>query len=226
MTADWDQPVEQMARQIDDLRLTLRNLHETQNKLKPELETITGELAELLTKSDQKQYSLVEFPRILKSILSSKHVAAMVYGPDGDKLLFNDRAQELTAFGDQHGNGFFKTDGLTPYPENELPWLLALQGKHTGDTELVVRRPGYAKPNWLRVSTTLLKDEQSGTVGGVVAFLVDITEHISIVNELTSICRELEQRLDRMTIAHKELEMLSTKLAQVRSMDLALEAEG
>jgi HPt (histidine-containing phosphotransfer) domain-containing protein len=59
-----------------------------------------------------------------------------------------------------------------------------------------------------------------------VAFLVDITEHISIVNELTSICRELEQRLDRMTIAHKELEMLSTKLAQVRSMDLALEAEG
>ena len=177
-----------------------------------------------MTRSDQCQYSLVEFPRILKTIVASKHVAAMVYGPDGEKLLFNELAQELTDFGKQPDCGFFKSDGHTPYPENELPWHLCLAGKTTGDTELVIKRPGHEKPSWLRVSTTLLQDKDSGTVGGVIAFLVDITEHISIVNELTSICRELEQRLDRMTIAHKELEMLSTKLAQVRSMDLALEA--
>lgn len=227
MTTDWDQPVEQTARQIDDLRSTLKNLHETQNKLKPQLDTITSELNALLSSSDnnQKRYSLVEFPRILKTILTCKDVAAMVYGPDGEMLLYNERAQEMTNFAGEAGAGFYKADGATPYPEFELPWHLCLQGKITGDTELLVKHPGKDRPSWVRVSTTLLKDEQTGTVGGVVAFLVDISEHVAIVNELTHICRELEQKLDRMTIAHKELEMLSTKLAQVRAMDLALERD-
>jgi hypothetical protein len=39
---------------------------------------------------------------------------------------------------------------------------------------------------------------------------------------LSAICSELEQKLNNFTLASKELEMLSSKLSQVRSQDMEL----
>ena len=78
------------------------------------------------------------------------------------------------------------------------------------------------QPLWLRVTVSTLSGAESGEIGGAIAFLADITEHVAVVNELSSICSELEQKLNNFTLASKELEMLSRKLSQVRSQDMEL----
>ncbi len=229
MTVEWEAPVQRLILQLDDLKITLKGIDQTKNQLRPELERMTIELTGLLSAQNSRVEPLLEFPRILKSILSNKHVGAMVFGADGEKLLFNDRAQYLLAGslnadeGDAHG--LFKTDGTTHLTDKELPWAEALSGsvRKLEDTEIIVKRPGQPdRPLWLRVTVSTLAGPESGEIGGVIAFLVDITEHVAVVNELSNLCGELEQRLDNITLASKELDMLSRKLTRVRSQDIEL----
>ena len=226
---EWEAPVQRLILQLDDIKITLKGIDQTKNQLRPELERMTIELTSLLGAQNSRVEPLLEFPRILKSILSNKQVGAMVFGTDGEKLLFNDRAQYLLAGslhadeGDSHG--IFKTDGVTHLTDKELPWAEALSGtaKKLEDSELIVKRPGQTdRPMWLRVTVSNLSGPESGEIGGVIAFLADITEHVAVVNELTNLCGELEQRLDNITLASKELDMLSRKLTRVRSQDIEL----
>lgn len=232
MIGEWEAPVQRLTQQLEDLKLTLKSIDQSKNQLRPELERMTIELTSLLGAQNSKVEPLLEFPRILKSILSNKKVGAMVFGPDGEKLLYNERAQHLLSglgdFNDLNHNrdfGFFKADGATHYQGKELPWVEALSGhaKKLEDTEMIVKRPGKEdQPIWLRVTVSTLAGAESGEIGGAIAFLADITEHVAVVNELSAICSELEQKLNNFTLASKELEMLSRKLSQVRSQDMEL----
>lgn len=231
MIGEWEAPVQRLAQQLDDLKLTLKSIDQSKNQLRPELERMTIELTGLLVAKNSKVEPLLEFPRILKSILSNKQVGAMVFGPDGEKLLYNERAQFLlSGLGDitdpqNRDYGFFKGDGATHFQGKELPWVEALSGntKKLEDTEMIVKRPGKEEqPLWLRVTVSTLAGSESGEIGGAIAFLADITEHVAVVNELSAICSELEQKLNNFTLASKELEMLSRKLSQVRSQDMEL----
>lgn len=231
MIGEWEAPVQRLAQQLEDLKLTLKSIDQSKNQLRPELERMTIELTGLIGAKNSKVEPLLEFPRILKSILSNKQVGAMVFGPDGEKLLYNERAQFLlSGLGDitdpqNRDYGFFKGDGATHFQGKELPWVEALSGntKKLEDTEMIVKRPGKEdQPLWLRVTVSTLAGAESGEIGGAIAFLADITEHVAVVNELSAICGELEQKLNNFTLASKELEMLSRKLSQVRSQDMEL----
>lgn len=230
MIGEWEAPVQRLTQQLEDLKLTLKSIDQSKNQLRPELERMTIELTSLLGAQNSKVEPLLEFPKILKSILSNKKVGAMVFGPDGEKLLYNERAQHLLAglgdFNDHnHDFGFFKADGATHFNGKELPWVEALNGhtKKLEDTEMIVKRPGKEdQPVWLRVTVSTLAGAETGEIGGAIAFLADITEHVAVVNELSAICSELEQKLNNFTLASKELEMLSRKLSQVRSQDMEL----
>ncbi|MDP3507041.1 MAG: response regulator [Candidatus Melainabacteria bacterium] len=232
MIGEWEAPVQRLSQQLDELKLTLKSIDQSKNQLRPELERMTIELTSLLGAQNSKVEPLLEFPKILKSILSNKKVGAMVFGPDGEKLLYNERAQHLlSGLGDfnekgpNRDSGFFKADGATQFQSKELPWFEALSGhaKKLEDTEMIVKRPGKEdQPVWLRVTVSTLAGAESGEIGGAIAFLADITEHVAVVNELSAICSELEQKLSNFTLASKELEMLSRKLSQVRSQDMEL----
>ncbi len=231
MIGEWEAPVQRLTQQLEEVKLTLKSIDQSKDQLRPELERMTIELTSLLGAKNSKVEPLLEFPRILKSILSNKKVGALVFGPDGEKLLYNERAQTLLSgigeLGDSGHDavGFFKADGSTHFQGKELPWVEALSGqpKKLEDTEMIVKRPGKEdQPLWLRVTVSTLAGAESGEIGGAIAFLADITEHVAVVNELSAICGELEQKLNNFTLASKELEMLSRKLSQVRSQDMEL----
>ena len=232
MIGEWEAPVQRLTQQLDELKLTIKSIDQSKDQLRPELERMTIELTSLIGAKNSKVEPLLEFPRILKSILSNKKVGALVFGPDGEKLLYNERAQallsgigELADSGHDRDFGFFKPDGSTHFQGKELPWVEALSGqpKKLEDTEMIVKRPGKEdQPLWLRVTVSTLAGAETGEIGGAIAFLADITEHVAVVNELSAICAELEQKLNNFTLANKELEMLSRKLSQVRSQDMEL----
>lgn len=227
MTSEWEAPVDRLSQQLSDLKLTLKSIEDSKNQLRPELERMTIELTSLLGAQNSKVEPLLEFPRILKSILSNKQVGAMVFGPDGEKLLYNERAQELLAqmasSDSKKSTGFFKADGSTEFAYQELPWVQALQGdtRSMQDTDLIIKSVDDRQIA-LRATVSTLAGTANGEIGGAIAFIADISEHNAVVNQLTSLCGELEQRLANLTLATREMEMLGRKLAQVRSHDSKL----
>lgn len=153
----------------------------------------------------------------------------MVFGPDGEKLLYNERAQQLlsvmpdSAAENTRHTGFFKSDGATELSYQELPWIQALSGdtRSMQDTDLIIKGEND-RQIWVRATVSTLAGTANGEIGGAIAFVADISEHIAVVNQLTSLCGELEQRLANLTLATREMEMLGRKLSQVRSHDTQL----
>ncbi len=70
--------------------------------------------------------------------------------------------------------GLYLDDGLTPYPEHQLPVNLALQGKAKENEEMILRRDGEVEGIWVAMSAQPLTG-QDGSVEGVVTIVRDIS---------------------------------------------------
>ena len=69
MIGEWEAPVQRLSQQLEELKLTLKSIDQSKNQLRPELERMTIELTSLLGAQNSKVEPLLEFPRILKSII-------------------------------------------------------------------------------------------------------------------------------------------------------------
>lgn len=232
MAGEWEAPVAKLSSEIEDLRETIRTLNESKDRLRPELGLLTAELSELLNAPRAQYESLYEFPRVLSSILTNPRIGALVFGPDGKRLLFNSRAEELlgellkedflTSANEKFGFFSTKRERLS---EDQLPW--SLSRLKDGETELLIRRPTVDNEIWLRVVCNVMKTSEGGAdnqIGGVVVFLADITEHIQVLSQLTNICTEMEGRLTKMKTSVGNLEALTAKLSRIRMSDLEIES--
>lgn len=229
MAGEWEAPVAKLSSEIDDLKETIQTLNESKDRLRPELGQITAELSELLNAPRSQYEPLFELPRVLSAILTNPRIGAMVFGPDGNRLLFNARAEELLGellqddFLEQPGNqsfGFYSTEKQRLSRE-ALPW--SLTRLTDSESELLVRRPAVDSEIWLRIVCSPLGSSDS-QIGGAIVFLADITEHIQVLSQLSNICAEMEERLAKMKVGVVNLEKLTAKLSRIRLSDLEIES--
>jgi PAS domain S-box-containing protein len=79
---------------------------------------------------------------------------------------------KLTDWSDRFG--FYLDDGMMPYPSQKLPVARVLRGEAVQEAEeMILRKDGEEKANWISMSAELLRDE-NGHVDGAIALIRDI----------------------------------------------------
>jgi rsbT co-antagonist protein RsbR len=89
-----------------------------------------------------------------------------------------------------HAFGLFRPDGVTPYPNEELPLVRALAGHETLEAEMIIRNAYLDGDCWVRVKGIPLRDENGKVIAGMTAFH-DITPQRRLEQELRTRNQEL-----------------------------------
>ena len=132
--------------------------------------------------------------RILQSILTSLGDGLIVVDGRGNLLTSNPAAAEIVNMirrvddqakihlstpprtksssngQNQNQYGFFKADGVTPYPPEESPLEKAIKGQFVRSEETFLRCKTYAEGIWLSVTATPLQDVDGFLHGGITVF--------------------------------------------------------
>lgn len=83
-----------------------------------------------------------------------------------------EEGSELTIW--PQGIGLYLDDGVTPYPEHQLPLSLALQGKAKENEEMILRKQGETESIWVSMSAQPFIRED-GSVEGAITIVRDIS---------------------------------------------------
>ena len=94
---------------------------------------------------------------------------------DGNFILRNAAAQQIAGIVPHHASpvqwaracGVCLPDGVTPYPDDELPMLRALRGERIDAAELFVRDAQGLAGTWVSVAARPLADEQGNRIGAI-----------------------------------------------------------
>lgn len=139
---------------------------------------------------------------ILEAVLDSLGEGVVVADANGRFLLFNPMARKLLGLGSSETPleewssyySLYRSDGVTPYPSEELPLVRALQGESVDNVELFVRPAGNMAGLFINVTGRPLRDADGKIYGGVVVFH-DITARRQAEESL----RASEERLQALT---------------------------
>ncbi len=101
----------------------------------------------------------------------------------GKFLLFNSAAEEILNLGKTDSPpeewsrrySLYLTDGISPYPNMQMPLVMALRGEKSDDAEMIVNHTSVRIPRWLSVSARPMWNEE-GVIWGGVAVFRNITE--------------------------------------------------
>ncbi|SEL52031.1 ATP-binding protein [Halomonas daqiaonensis] len=128
---------------------------------------------------------------IFRTVLESVVEGVVVSDTQDRLLVFNSAARKLLGRGPVEKEdegwseiyGFFRPDGITPCPSEELPLARAMRGEAVDDEELVVKTPGRAHDVHILSTARPIKDGAGEQIGGVVVFH-DITQAKAVEREL------------------------------------------
>ena len=119
---------------------------------------------------------------VLQSTFNSMAEAVLVIDTKGSVLLSNPAAQRILRY--QEGmtiehlrarSAFYRPDGSTPLPLDEMPAARVLRGEQFDRTEILTRRSGRRDPAHFVISGRPLRDA-SGAISGAALIYNDITE--------------------------------------------------
>jgi diguanylate cyclase (GGDEF)-like protein/PAS domain S-box-containing protein len=144
-----------------------------------------------------------EAPRwLLAAVLEQVGDGVVVSDVSGRFLLFNSAARRVVGRGptelppERWPEHFrvFRPDGVTPFPNDELPLVRAMRGEVVDDVEMVVSGPDDAEPSRISVRGRPVRDEGGELLGGVITFR-DITE----ARRTEALLRQSEARYRALT---------------------------
>jgi rsbT co-antagonist protein RsbR len=171
--------------------------------------------------------------QVLASTLNSIADGVIVSDLQGTLTHFNPAAEQMLGLGKldviseawSDAYGFFKPDGVTPFPSTELPLSRSLRGESVDAVEMISRHPGRPEGAWLSVSSRPVLDAAGQTAGGVVVFR-DIGDRKRWEKELEhQLVREREKNLTLERMRHA-MQELSTPVLEVWDDVLALPVIG
>jgi rsbT co-antagonist protein RsbR len=114
--------------------------------------------------------------------------------------------------------GVFKTDGATPFPQEDLPLLRAIKGEEAPEAEMIVRNGDLEKDTWVHVAGTPIRDVAGQIIAGLVIFN-DITAQRELEQELRASNAHLEESEQGKTVMIDQLrgaiEEISTPILEV-----------
>jgi len=155
----------------------------------------------------------------LRSVLESMAEGLVAADEQGKFVIWNTAAEKILGLGPTNlpsekwteHYGLFLPDMMTPFPNDQLPLVLAIQGE-ASTTEMFVRNPELTEGTWIEVSGSPRKDRDGIVNGGVVAFR-DVTRRKADEREILRLNEDLELRVTERTAqleaANKELESFS-----------------
>lgn len=162
-------------------------LRDITDRKKTEIELIAAkEKAETSEKSFKQQNEM--FSILLKNLSQG---VFMVEAPSGKPILANDAAQKILGRGilpdADHRNlseiyEAFRVNTLEPYPPEEMPIIMGMNGKSVYVDDMVVKRPDGSL-TYLEIYGTPVADTDGKIWASLVSFS-DITERKKIENEL------------------------------------------
>ncbi len=227
MQADWShQDLELLKARIAAIGRSLARGNQVAvkgGKLEHALETVRTQIDELIRSELRLENRMVT----LESIVDSLGLGIVAVDGDGSVVAFNVAAQRILgecaveALPEEWPvhYGCFMTDGLTPYPEERFPLVVALNGMETGEVEIFVRNRFNPDGIWISMNAWPLR-QGAGTAHGAVAVLRGVAQWTQ--KELSQQVDELALRIAEFAASNEELKTLAGSLAQSR--DQALQA--
>jgi PAS domain S-box-containing protein len=115
---------------------------------------------------------------LLQSILHNMSDGVVVADERGKFILFNPAAKEILNQGEvdaspdewQERFSLYQSDGVTPYPTEDIPLVKALRGESSDFVEMIVNHGGLLEPRWISVNGRPMRDEANLVQGGIVVF--------------------------------------------------------
>jgi rsbT co-antagonist protein RsbR len=125
-----------------------------------------------------------------RAVIDALPAGIIAMTPDGKFPIYNRAADKYAGRAPEnhggdltHAFGVFRTDGTTPFPNEELPLLRSLAGEEAPEAEMIVRNSFLKDDCWVHVNGTPIRDEGGQIIAGMVVFH-DITRQRALEQEL------------------------------------------
>ncbi len=166
-------------------------------KLNMSIEELKRENAELKAANLKLQNQI----KLMETIFGSLSEGVVATNLEGEFLLANPAAQEITGTGPTEGSpeewdktyGTFYSDTVTVVPSTELPLYKAMQGETTDNVKLFMRNADKPDGVFIGVSGRPLYDEDDNLIGSVIV-IRDITELERVTQQLETTVNELQKQ--------------------------------
>jgi sigma-B regulation protein RsbU (phosphoserine phosphatase) len=145
--------------------------------------------------------------KVLESVIECLPDGVIVADRSGRFLIFNNAAEQIlgTRPRDVRSTdwartyGYFLPDGVTPYPNDQLPLARALRGEEVTAAEIFVRNGQVPDGRWINARALPWRDETGATRGALLVFRdVSDTKRSGELNERLS--NVVEQTADSVMI--------------------------
>ncbi|MYB63898.1 PAS domain S-box protein [Candidatus Poribacteria bacterium] len=140
---------------------------------------------------------------LMETIFDSLSEGVVATNSEGEFLLANSIAQEISGMGPDEGEGLpekwneiygtFYPDKTTLVPSTELPLYKAMRGEKTDDVKLFMRNQNRPSGVFINVSGRPLYDEDNTLIGGVIV-MRDTTELERVTQQLETTVNELQKQ--------------------------------
>ena len=210
----WDNQREQIRAQLSELESALSESEKMADHQRVALHEAKHKLEELLLRPPNARDALFQLPVVLQALTEQKLFGAAMLGPDGKVVMHHARlfgVNPLTStFWDEC---FFDADSGDVLSPDELPWQRCLRGEQVeGMTRIKIRTPEMQGDIYSDVSVIPFRcgDE----VSGLVALFHDVSETIQADKYMRTLSHRLEQQLQSVEGAQRELSKLAEALGK------------
>jgi rsbT co-antagonist protein RsbR len=176
---------------------------------------------------------LEEQERLFVATLNAIPDAVVISDPEGKLSHVNPIARQILP-SDTVGThqddwsavyGLFRTDGVTPFPPEELPLARALRGEAPPETPMIVRNPDRPEGIWVEVKGRAIRKDDGAIAGAIVVFS-DLSERKRWERQMEEQLVREQEKNDALARLQSAVTELSTPILEVWDGVLALPVIG